>query len=65
MTNAGGRFVLLVFRGLELDASYARHVERIANEKQGIVLILTEKDVRVFLRQAMNGKFKEEHINDI
>jgi hypothetical protein len=28
-------------------------------------LILTEKDVRVFLRQAMNGKFKEDHINEV
>jgi hypothetical protein len=45
--------------------TYARHVERIANEKQGIVLILTEKDLRVFLRQAISGKFKEDHINEI
>ena len=65
MTNPIGRFVIIVFRGQVLDAAYARHVERIAHDKQGIVLILTEKDVRVFLRQAMNGKFKEEHINEI
>jgi len=65
MNNTVGRLVVVVFRGQELEASYARHVERIANDKQGIVLILTEKDVRVFLRQAMNGKFKEDHINEV
>jgi len=65
MTSAIGRFVIMVFRGQELDSSYARHVERIANDKQGIVLILTEKDVKVFLRQAMNGKFREDHINEL
>ena len=65
MNNTAGRLVVVVFRAQELDNSYARHVERIANDKQGMVLLLTEKDVRVFLRQAMNGKFKEDHINEV
>jgi hypothetical protein len=65
MNHTAGRLVVVVFRGQDLDASYNRHVERIANDKQGMVLLLTEKDVRVFLRQAMNGKFKEDHINEV
>lgn len=65
MNPAVGHLVVIVFRAQELDGSYARHVERIANDKHGMVLILTERDVRTFLRQAMNGKFKEDHINEV
>ncbi len=65
MNNTVGRFVVVAFRGQELDTSYARHVERIANEKQGMVLLLTERDLKVFLRQAMHGKLKEDHINEV
>jgi hypothetical protein len=30
-----------------------------------LVLRLTEKDLRVFLRQAIKGKIKEDHINEL
>jgi hypothetical protein len=45
---------------------YYQHVKRIANEKDGgIVLLLTDRDLLVFLRQARNGKAKEDHIRDL
>jgi hypothetical protein len=63
MTGAAGRFVVLVFRG-EIKKHYYDHIRR-ASEKDGLVLLLTEKDIVVFLRQAKNGKIREGHIRDI
>ncbi|WP_303567027.1 hypothetical protein [Photobacterium sp. 1_MG-2023] len=57
-----GRFGIIVFRG-EVKDSYYRHVDRIAKQG-GIVLLLTQKDIEVFLRQAIKGAFKEAHIQD-
>jgi hypothetical protein len=65
MNNVVGRFVVIVYRGQDVEASYYRHIERIAKDKNGMVLLLTEKDVKVFLRQAIKGKVKEDHINEI
>jgi len=65
MNNVVGRFAIVAFRGQEVDNSYYRHIERIAKDKHGMVLLLTEKDLRVFLRQALNGKVKEDHINEL
>lgn len=65
MTKEIGRFVVLAFRG-EIKKHYYEHIKRIAGEKDGgIVLLLTEKDVDVFLRQAIRGKAREEHIQEI
>jgi hypothetical protein len=63
MTQAGGRFVIVVFRG-EIERHYYTHVRR-ACEKDGMILLLTERDIVVFLRQAKHGKIKESHIRDI
>ncbi|MFF1818295.1 P-loop ATPase, Sll1717 family [Kribbella sp. NPDC058245] len=63
-TPQGGRLVILVFRG-DVQKSHYEHVRRIATEKDGMVLLLTSKDLKVFLRQAMNGKVKEDHIQEI
>jgi len=65
MGDVAGRFVVVAFRGQDLENSYYRHVEKIARERLGMVLLLTEKDLRVFLRQAMRGKVREDHINEI
>lgn len=60
-----GRFGIIVFRGDEVKSSYLRHIANIANRNQaGLVLILTQKDLEVFLRQAIKGAFKESHIQD-
>ncbi|MFC8517469.1 P-loop ATPase, Sll1717 family [Streptomyces sp. NPDC057257] len=63
MTDIGGRFVVLAFRG-EVKPSYFQHLRRIATHNRGFVLPLTERDLMVFLRQAKNGKIKEDHIQN-
>jgi hypothetical protein len=60
-TNAGGKLVILVFRG-EVSNHYYQHVKRIASQTDGLVLMLNEKDLQVFVRQALNGKVKDEHL---
>ena len=55
---------MVVFRG-ERRNHYFDHVKRIFSDKEGIVLLLTEKDLKVFLRQAINGKVKESHLHEI
>lgn len=65
MTQEIGRFAVLSFRG-KVRSHYYEHIKRIANEKGGgIVLLLTDQDLLVFLRQASHGKIKENHIQDI
>lgn len=60
-----GRFGIIVFRGEEIKSSYLRHISNIANRNNaGLVIILTQKDMEVFLRQAIKGAFKESHIQD-
>ncbi|PHS69804.1 P-loop ATPase, Sll1717 family [Alloalcanivorax xenomutans] len=64
LSDTAGRFAVLVFRG-EIKGSYFRHVSQIANRnKAGLVLLLNQKDLEVFLRQAIKGVFKEAHIQD-
>ncbi|TGB33050.1 P-loop ATPase, Sll1717 family [Burkholderia thailandensis] len=61
---AFGKFGIIVFRG-EIKDSYSRHISNVANKNQaGQILLLTQKDLEVFLRQAINGVFKENHIQD-
>jgi len=65
MTKEIGRFVVMVFRG-EAKPHYFQHLKRISSEKDGgVVLLLGERDMAVFLRQALNGKNREEHIREI
>ncbi|WP_329498062.1 P-loop ATPase, Sll1717 family [Kitasatospora herbaricolor] len=63
MNDVSGRLVVLAFRG-EIKNSYIQHIKRIAQNNRGFVLPLTEKDLMVFIRQARNGKIKEDHIQD-
>ena len=64
MTHAIGYFVVIVFRG-EVTKHYYDHIKRIAAEKNGLVLLLTERDLTVFIRQARNGRVKESHIQEL
>lgn len=65
LNDSFGRFGIIVFRGEEIKSSYLRHISNIANKnKAGLVIILTQKDMEVFLRQAIKGAFKESHIQD-
>ena len=64
MSEATGRFVILVFRG-EKKKNYDEHIKRIFSEFQGIVLLLNERDLKVFLRRTLRGKIRESHIQEI
>ncbi|MFK8066938.1 MAG: transposase [Gammaproteobacteria bacterium] len=60
-----GKFGIIAFRGNELKESYFKHISNIANKnKTGLILVLMQKDLEVFLRQAIKGAFKESHIQD-
>ena len=58
-----GTFGIIAFRG-ELENYHYNHIKRIANDMSGLVLLLTNKDLKVFVRQAIKGKFSENHIQD-
>lgn len=60
-----GNFAIIVFRGQEIKQKYFQHVSNVLNRnKSGLIMILTQKDLEVFLRQAIKGAFKETHIQD-
>ena len=63
MTQEIGRFAIIAFRG-EITKHYYDHIKRISADKNGIVLLLTEADLKVFIRQAKNGKVRENHIQE-
>ncbi len=63
LNRQAGRFGIIAFRG-EIKPHYYGHVKRIANDQDGVVLMLGERDLLVFIRQARNGKIKEDHIQD-
>jgi hypothetical protein len=65
MNKESGYFSIIVFRGEEKKKFYWEHIKRISNQNKGLVLLLSQKDLLVFIRQALNGKIKEEHIHDI
>jgi hypothetical protein len=64
MTQPIGFFVVLAFRG-EVMRHYYDHIKRIAAEKNGLVLLVAERDLQVLIRQARNGKVKESHIQEL
>ncbi|MFI8805599.1 MULTISPECIES: P-loop ATPase, Sll1717 family [Micromonospora] len=63
LSDAMGKFAVIAFRG-EMQASYLTHIKRISSDKGGLVLPLGIRDLKVFVRQAKNGKLKEDHIED-
>jgi hypothetical protein len=65
MTREIGRFAIICFRG-EAKKGYYEHIKRISSEKDGgVVLLLGDRDIDVFLRQAINMKARESHIREI
>lgn len=62
MNDTSGKFIVAVFRGDSTNKTYIGHVRRIANEKKGLILLLTERDLLVFIRQTRKGKIKEDHL---
>lgn len=64
LNEAGGRFLVLVSRGKDTSPATFQHVRRVLNDRRGLVLPLTERDLLTFIRQARNGKIKEDHIQE-
>jgi hypothetical protein len=60
-----GKFAVLAFRGTERKKHYFEHVRRIAEKDGGLLLLLTQRDLDVFIRRAINGKSNETHIQEI
>lgn len=66
MNNAIGKVAILVYRGgPEIKKGYFEHIKRINTSLGGMLLLIGERDLEVFLRQALNGKKSEGHIQDI
>jgi hypothetical protein len=64
MNRQIGRFVVLAFRG-EIKKHYHGHVKRISSDKDGgLVLLLNDKDLAVFIRQAIKGRAREDHLQE-
>jgi hypothetical protein len=65
MGTAIGNFCIVCFRGDPKHKHYYEHVRRIhQGNNKGLVVLLSDADLKVFLRQAKNGKVKESHIQD-
>jgi hypothetical protein len=64
MNDKIGRFAVIAFRGAEISKAYYGHIRRIADDRKGLVLLLTQKDLEVFIRRSMNGKSNEGHIQE-
>lgn len=63
MNDVIGSFSVIAFRG-DVQKHYYGHVRRIFNDGGGLVLLLGERDLKVFLRQARKGEVSEDHIRD-
>jgi hypothetical protein len=63
MTSHAGKLVFIVFRG-ETKNHYYQHIKRIHSSNDGIIILLNDRDLLVFLRQALNGKTKDDHLLD-
>jgi hypothetical protein len=66
MSDQAGRFLILVCRASSpLPTHIFDHVRRVYEKTHGLVLILRESDIKTLLRQALNGKQSEQHLQDI
>jgi len=66
MGEQAGRFGIIVCRSSSpLPQHTFDHVRRIFSQTKGLVLLLRESDTKTFLRQALNGKQSEHHLQDL
>lgn len=65
LNDSIGHFGIVCFRGEEVADHYYGHLRRLADQQKKYILLLTERDLKVFLRQAKNGKVKESHIQTL
>jgi hypothetical protein len=66
MNELAGRFVIMVCRNPSpLSQHTFEQVRRVYQQAKGLVLVLRESDIKTFLRQALNGKQSEHHLQDL
>jgi hypothetical protein len=67
MNEQAGRLVVLVCRASSPISQHSYiQVKRVHQQtKGGLLLILRESDTKTFIRQALNGKQSENHLQDI
>ena len=63
MNDQIGHFGVVVFRG-DIVPAYWPHLRTLLKDKKSCVLLLNDKDLKVFIRQSRAGKVKEAHIQD-
>jgi hypothetical protein len=65
MSEAGGKFVAVAFRGREKKRVYFEHIKRISAEHHGMVLLVDSDDIDIILRRTINGKKIEGHLQEL
>lgn len=68
LTQPCGGCCVIAYRGEDgKKKSYYEHISRIASARdgKGIVLLVNERDLQVFIRQAQSGKTRDSHIRAI
>lgn len=66
LNEKSGLFAIIVCRSSQpLRQHTFDHVRRIFDQTKGLVLVLRESDTKTFLRQALNGKQSEHHLQDL
>lgn len=63
LNRRSGRLGFLCFRGKFLP-TYERHIKSCLVDHGSAIIVLGASDLRVFTRQARNGKVKESHLFD-
>lgn len=58
-----GKFAVIAYRG-EPHPAYMNHIQRVAKDRDAVILPLGIKDLRTFVRQAKAGKLRDAHIQD-
>lgn len=62
MSDQAGKLVIVIFRG-EIKNHYYDHIRK-SSANGGLILLLNDRDLRVFVRQSMNGRVKDSHLQD-
>ncbi|HXM23987.1 MAG TPA: hypothetical protein VN948_22210 [Terriglobales bacterium] len=66
MNDEVGRFAIIVSRSSSpLKQHIFDHIRKVFQQSKGLVLVLREADTKTFLRQALNGKQSEHHLQDL
>lgn len=66
MNDQVGRFMIMACRARSPISQHTfEHVRRVFQQSKGLVLVLRESDLKTFLRQALNGKQSEQHLQDL